>query len=104
MYQNFRLRTRPFENIVGKGENTGNQLFILFLQPFLPHEKQKLNFVACKCFNLVIAKMLSFGKELICGLQMLSIWTSLEFRHLVKELILFLPEHCLYRWVSAILS
>ena len=30
------LGKKPFENIVGKGENAGNQHFLLFLQCFLP--------------------------------------------------------------------
>ena len=30
------LTKRPFENIVGKGENAGNQHFLLFPQCFLP--------------------------------------------------------------------
>ena len=30
------LRNRPFENIVGKGENAGNQHFLLFPQSLLP--------------------------------------------------------------------
>ena len=29
----------PFENIVGKGENAGNQYFLLFQQRFLPFPK-----------------------------------------------------------------
>ena len=29
-----------FENIVGKGENAGNQYFLLFPQNFLAYEKQ----------------------------------------------------------------
>ena len=31
---------KPFENIVGKGENAGNQHFLLFPQSFLPFPKQ----------------------------------------------------------------
>ena len=34
------LKIKPFENIVGKGENAGNQLFLLFPQYFLPFPKQ----------------------------------------------------------------
>ena len=34
------LRYKPFENIVGKGENAGNQHFPLFPQSFLPIPKQ----------------------------------------------------------------
>ena len=30
-----------FENIVGKGENAGNQHFLLFPQCFLPFQTQK---------------------------------------------------------------
>ena len=30
------LQKRPIENIAGKGENAGNQHFLLFLQCFLP--------------------------------------------------------------------
>ena len=30
------LRKRPFENILGKGENAGNQHFLLFPKCFLP--------------------------------------------------------------------
>ena len=33
------LYKRPFENIVGKGENAGNQHFLLFPQCFLPFTK-----------------------------------------------------------------
>ena len=44
-----------FENIVGKGENAGNQHFLLFPQCFLPFLKQNLIFDSC----------------LICRLQML---------------------------------
>ena len=33
-----------FENAVGKGENAGNQHFLLFLQCFLPHHRQISSF------------------------------------------------------------
>ena len=59
---------RPFENIVGKGENAGNQHFHLFPP----------------CF-LTIPKHISFFQlHLIFCLQMLSIWTSPQFCRLVK--------------------
>ena len=43
------------ENIEGKGENAGNQHFLLFPQYFLPLSKTKslfthIDFVVCKCF------------------------------------------------------
>ena len=38
------LRNRPFQNIVGKGENAGNQHFLLFPQNVLPYLRQKLLF------------------------------------------------------------
>ena len=34
-------REKPFENIVGKGENAGNQHFLLFPQYCLPSKRQK---------------------------------------------------------------
>ena len=51
------LRKKPYENIVGKGENAGNQHFLFFPQCFLP-----------------IPKRISvFKLHLFCRLQMLSI-------------------------------
>ena len=50
------LKEKAFENIVGKGENVGNQHFLLFPQCFL-HSKKKFQFfiyiylVVCKCFQ-----------------------------------------------------
>ena len=38
------LRKKPFENIVEKGENAGNQHFLLFPQCFLPYQRQKPSF------------------------------------------------------------
>ena len=52
-----------FENIVGKGENAGNQHFLLFPQCFLPIQRTKF-----------------------CRLQMLSIWTSVKKWSFGKEL------------------
>ena len=57
------LGEKAFENIVGKGENAMNQLFLLFPQCFLPSEKQT------ECFE----------HHLICRLQTFSIWTRLNF-------------------------
>ena len=34
------VRKMPFENIEGKGENPGDQYFLLFQQFFLSHESQ----------------------------------------------------------------
>ena len=53
---------KAFENIVGKGENDGNQHFFLFPQCYLPFPKQ----------NSI------FESRLFFRLQMLSIWTSLK--------------------------
>ena len=50
------LYKKPFGKIVGKGENAGNPKQIPIFQ-----------------------------SHLFCRLQMLSIWTSLEFNHLVKS-------------------
>ena len=61
---------KTFENIVRKGENAGNQHFLLFPQCFLPFPKQGLLFYSnffmssANAFNLDQSKVLSFGKEL----------------------------------------
>ena len=52
----------PFENTVSKGENAGNQHFLLFPQCFQPFPKQ----------------ISIFESLLICHLQML--WTSDDFK------------------------
>ena len=62
------LYKKPFGNIVEKGENGGNQYFLLFIQCFLPFPKQTS----------------IFQSHLFCHLQMLSIWTSLKFCCLVE--------------------
>ena len=62
--------TKPFENIVGKGENAGNQHFLLFSQYFLLLSKSEIiilttfDLSSAKAFNLDQAEILSFGKEL----------------------------------------
>ena len=65
------LKKNPFENIVRKGENTGNQHFLLFPQCFLPFPKENCKFSvtfiflsSANAFNLDESKILSFGKEL----------------------------------------
>ena len=35
---------KPFENIVGNGENSGKQHFLIFSQCFLPFPEQTSNF------------------------------------------------------------
>ena len=61
---------KPFENIVGKGENAGDQHFLLFQQCFLPVQKTNFNFSvrsilsSANAFNLDSSKILLFGKEL----------------------------------------
>ena len=63
------MKKKPFENIVGKEENAGNQHFLLFLQCSLFYPEKKL----------------PFGSPLICRLQMLWIWTGLKIFRLVKS-------------------
>ena len=59
---------KPFENIVGKGENAGNQHFLLFPQCFLSIPKTNFNssvtFISLSgnAFNLDQSKNLSFGR------------------------------------------
>ena len=61
------LEEKAFENIVGKGENAGNQHFLLFPQYFLPFLKQVLIFhfkiilSSANAFNSDQSKILSFG-------------------------------------------
>ena len=62
-------RRGTFENIVGKGENDGNQHFLLFPQCFLPFQRQVSNFHSLSC----------------CHFQMLSIWIRLKFCPLLKN-------------------
>ena len=64
------LRKKSFENIVGKGENAGNQHFLFFPQYFQPYPKKKKKkisiatfYVICKCFEFGLVQKLSFGKE-----------------------------------------
>ena len=63
------LNWKPFENIVGKGENASNQHFLLFARCFLPFPKQinfpaTFNLSSADAFNLNQFTNLSFGKEL----------------------------------------
>ena len=65
------LERKPFENIVGKGENADNQHFLVFQQCYLPFPKQisifwsHLFLLSANAFNLDLSKFLSFGKGLI---------------------------------------
>ena len=63
------LKNKPFEIIAGEGENAGNQHFLLFPQCFLP----------------IPRRIPVFKLNLICCLQMLSMWTSLKFCSLVQK-------------------
>ena len=64
------VKKKPFENIAGKGENAGNQHFLLFTQCFLHIPKKKkillvsYIYIVCRCFQF---------------------WTCLKFCHLVKS-------------------
>ena len=64
------LKKKAYENMVGKGENTGNQHFLLFPQCFLlfpkPISSFELHFdlSSINAFNLDKAKDLSPSKEL----------------------------------------
>ena len=51
---------------MGKGENSGNQHFLLFLQCFLPIPKRISVFIlsSANAVSLDQSKILSFGKEL----------------------------------------
>ena len=62
------FKERPFENIVRKGVNAGNQHFLLFPKCFLPFPKQILIFesrffLSGNAFDLDQSENLLFGKE-----------------------------------------
>ena len=62
-------KVEPFENIVGKGENAGNQHFLLFPQCLYPFKTKfifsaELSLLSANAFNLDQSKKLSFGEEL----------------------------------------
>ena len=66
------LRKKSFANIVEKGENAGNQHFLLFPQCFFYPSKIKFQVLihtfelsSANAFNLDRFKILSFGKELM---------------------------------------
>ena len=51
------MRKEVFENILGKGENAGDQHFLLFLKMFstIPEKFQffsRINVIPCKCFEI----------------------------------------------------
>ena len=60
------MKKKAFESIVGKGENAGNQHFILLPQCFLSYQREKLSFnqhlSSANAFNLDQSKILPFGK------------------------------------------
>ena len=64
------LRKKAFENIMGKGENVGNNPFLLFPQYFLSFPKTNFSIwdtiilSSANAFSLAKSKILSCGKEL----------------------------------------
>ena len=64
------LEKQPFENILGKGENAGNQHFFSFSTMFSNLPKTNFNFsvtfisLSASAFNLDQSKNLLFGLEL----------------------------------------
>ena len=95
---------KPFENIVGKGENIGNQHFLLFPQCFQPFTKQFSNFHLClssaHASNLDQSKNMSFGKDLITSFK------NIYFHILTYQScnIFLLPKSKLLNFVFQILT
>ena len=56
---------KPFGNILGKGENDGNQYFLLFEKCFLTLSRVKL--IIYITFNQSSAKCFQFEWALLCG-------------------------------------
>ena len=75
------LKMKLFEKIVGKGENAGNQHFLLFPHCFQPFPKQTSIFqsqsflLSTNTFNLTQSKNLLFGKGLTFN-QMTKPWNN----------------------------
>ena len=90
---------KPSENIVGKGENAGNQHFLLFLTMFSTFRRAKSIFSAtyisssANAFNLELSKILSFGKNLNIRLHT-RFQSDLTHFFLIYEIILFLVSLC----------
>ena len=63
------MKKKPFENIVGKEENAGNQHFLLFLQCSLFYPEKKIaiwftfNLSSANALNMNWSEIFSFGKE-----------------------------------------
>ena len=76
------MKQRAFENIVGKGENAGNQHFLLFPQCFLPFPNQISIFhphLFC-CLH-----MLSFGAvEKLCHLEK-RVNCAIKLKHIIQK-------------------
>ena len=87
--------TTPFEKIVGKGENAGNQHFLLFPQCFLTLPKTNFNFSvtfilpSANAFNLDQTRILSFGQY-----EMKESWICPKLNGLTdnKQLVTWLVE------------
>ena len=64
-------KKKALENTVGKGENAGNQHFLLFPTVFSTLSKREIiilanyNLSSANAFNLVKSKTLSFGNGII---------------------------------------
>ena len=89
------LKKKALENNVGKGENAGNQHFLLFAKSFLLQHREiaifvTFNFLFANAFNLVASEIFSFGKEL-------SLWKTLWKKEnmLVGSIFSFSPQYCL---------
>ena len=74
---------KPFENIMGKGENAGDQHFLLF--PTIFSTLHKTNFkisvtfiLSSHAFNLDRCEILSFGKEISVTDMMISVFDREE--------------------------
>ena len=73
------LKERTSKNIIGKGENTVNQHYLLFPQYFLPKGENAGNqhiLLSPHCFLLYVISI--FISHFFCHLQMKLIWTILN--------------------------
>ena len=96
------LQYTSLENTLGKEEIACNKQFLLFPQCFLSFRRTSLIFIKLK---IVVCKPFQFGglefvvwervnQHLVCCLQMLPIWSSTKFHHLVEGQMRIIVNVC----------
>ena len=88
------LRNGPFENTEGKGENAGNQHFLLFPQYFLPYLKQKFSFNSLPNDKILdLSKLKAFADNNLNVYQKLKFALGKNRKHFGKRRKCWLPAY-----------